>query len=551
MLFKGRKRNYDLADKPLGSGGEGTVYKVNNRNDIVAKIYSTPTKEYENKLTYMSNNPPDRSVLTDIAWPLDILYDSRNQFCGFIMPMMDAKEVLHNLYKYDPNKTPILTNQKKIVIAINICRVISTVHKAGYVFGDFNPRNIGVNLSTGHIGFFDTDGYHINDKNTGKTYRCVACEKEYTAPELIKQCKGTDYANAPLPTFTQETDRFSLAIHIFKLLMNGFTPFNGIKNDENRSTASPGYGIEAIERDNYCFKPGNKPLSLAVPELSSFPREIQILFTRAFIEGRKDPKRRPTADEWDAALTEYSKNLILCSKNSNHYYYKANSKCPYCAADERYLDALYNISNKNGHTQQISWGQPINAPNPSGGNHSIHGKTQYGTPQKNINISSQPVNTVAGQQYSGSYYQGSAPIKKLSTSNQKISNSAQSSSVGYKHNGKPQTQNTPKKGISIWKVLIVLFVVLTLGLTIYSDDGYREIPAKIIESAIVAFLLTLIIGFILYISKHIIVFASNVVCSFLNVKKKQEKKRVTYSVTVIFVLVVVLFVLLKRMKMSS
>lgn len=36
------------------------------------------------------------------------------------------------------------------------------------------------------------------------------------------------YEKTPLDTFTKETDYFALAIHIFKLLNNGFTPFNGI-----------------------------------------------------------------------------------------------------------------------------------------------------------------------------------------------------------------------------------------------------------------------------------------------------------------------------------
>ena len=36
------------------------------------------------------------------------------------------------------------------------------------------------------------------------------------------------YEKTPLDIFTKETDYFALAIHIFKLLNNGFTPFNGI-----------------------------------------------------------------------------------------------------------------------------------------------------------------------------------------------------------------------------------------------------------------------------------------------------------------------------------
>ena len=58
----------------------------------------------------------------------------------------------------------------------------------------------------------------------------------------------------PLPTFSVDTDRFALAIHIFKLLMNGYSPFNGIDSKLTVSQASPGLGDVAVDRDNYCFK---------------------------------------------------------------------------------------------------------------------------------------------------------------------------------------------------------------------------------------------------------------------------------------------------------
>lgn len=357
LIYKGKLGVYNLESNPLARGGEGSVYNVKNNNTIVAKIYFNPTKELQEKLTYMANNQPDKSVLNDIAWPLDILYDNKGSFSGFIMPKMKTGMELGELYKFNLDKEPILTYQHRIVIAINICRVISAVHEAGYVFGDFNPANIGVDLKNGHVGFFDADSYHIHDKETGKTYRCGVCLNGYVAPELIQRCKGTNYLDAPLPTFTQETDRFSLAIHIFKLLMNGFTPFNGIKDSETISSSSPGIGNQAIERDNYCFKPGNKHQSLATPNLTSFPINIQKLFSRAFIDGKIEPTKRPTANEWGDALTNYLNNeLKVCSKDKNHYYYKILKTCPYCEAEDRYKR---NLISKQG---QISFPTSVNVP---------------------------------------------------------------------------------------------------------------------------------------------------------------------------------------------
>ena len=205
--------------------------------------------------------------------------------------------------------------------------------------------NIGVNLKDGTVAFFDTDTYHIRDPYTNETYRCNVAYPGYVAPELITASKSYKitsptekdvYAHMPLPTFTEQTDNFALAIHIFKLLMNGYSPFNGIDSKLTVSQASPGMGDVAVERDNYCFKPGLKPQSAATPPLTTLPKTIQDLFTRAFVNGRTSPTTRPSADEWRAALEQYEKSLTQCKVNANHHYYKLNSSCPWCEAKKRY-----------------------------------------------------------------------------------------------------------------------------------------------------------------------------------------------------------------------
>ena len=368
--FGQTQKRYILEQKAFKQGGEGSVYNVvNSQNDnIVAKIYHPKvlTAELAAKIKYMASNPPSASILDQIAWPKDCLYDNVGHFVGFIMPKLKIDAELGELYKY-PARNIKLNNDQKVVLAINICRVIAEVHKAGYVFGDFNPCNIGVNLSKGNVAFLDTDSYHIYDKANNKLYRCVVCATGYVAPELIKQCKGTDFKSAPLPTFTQETDRFALAIHIFKLLFNGMTPYNGIPEGERASQASPGLGNVAIERDSYCFKPGNKPQSMATPPMEAFPDELQELFTRAFIVGRYDAKLRPTAEEWDRALTNYRSQLVQCGNDPLHYFYNKLASCPYCEADQRYntvlsLMSVYGSSSAPGSTGQIPFSTPVAVP---------------------------------------------------------------------------------------------------------------------------------------------------------------------------------------------
>jgi serine/threonine protein kinase len=361
---------YNLNPTPIGSGGEGDIYAVHGM-DYVAKIYKTGvlTSELERKLKVMIENPPNASVLSQVAWPLDLISDDNGKCCGFVMPKLSINAELGEVYKY-PATLPISSHQK-LNIAQNICVVISEVHKAGYVFGDFNPRNIGLDVNTGLVSFLDTDTYHVADENM--VFRCNVCAPGYAAPELLEKCSeyvGANpgasknaYALTPLPTFTQETDNFALAIHIFKLLMNGYTPFGGIIETASVSQSSPGVGDAAVRRNSYCFRPGYKAQSVAIPALEALSGELADLFTRAFIEGRVAPQKRPTAVEWHNALSKYEQQLVTCPNNPMHHYDKKNTKCPLCEADEKFSEAL-GVSAKPAASQlkQAAYATPPSAP---------------------------------------------------------------------------------------------------------------------------------------------------------------------------------------------
>jgi len=345
--------SYRLESSAFSSGGEGDIYRVlGSAPKKVAKIYKAgkSSRDLENKLIYMVSNPPDPTVLNQVAWPLDVLYDTQNKFCGFVMPELSINAELKDVYQYP--STVSLSARNKIIIAENICAVISAVHSAGYVFGDFNPRNIGVDKNSGKVASLDTDSYHVFDNGRNKCYRCIVCADGYAAPELLEACANHAasypndskqlYEKTPLPTFTKETDNFALAIHIFKLLVNGFTPFGGIIDKVTPSQASPSMGNAAIRRNEYSFRPGYKPLSPAVPPLDVFPQEIMDLFTRAFlIVGTVNPSQRPTSIEWYHALSRYETTLIDCRKNKLHQYDGTKNKtCPFCEADTRYQSSI-------------------------------------------------------------------------------------------------------------------------------------------------------------------------------------------------------------------
>ena len=340
MYYKGKGgKQYTLDQNPFAQGGEGKLYNVIGNPDIVAKIYKNGLNnaEKENKLLIMVDNPPSQQVMSQIAWPLDVLYDSRHSFVGFVMPKLPINEDINVIYEYGASaKYPKITWSNKILIAKNLCAVLGAVHDAGHVVGDLNPKNISVNPNNGRIVFVDTDSYHIEDN--GRVYRCNVGIAEYFPAEIQRKLKGgASLTDIPLPTFSMNSDNFALAVHIFQLLMNGTHPFacRVLPSQPSVAFAQPS---DNILNGIFPFMHPNSgtDIPLYAPSMDILPQNMKDLFRRAFVVGHKDPNQRPSAEEWYVALEDLQQELCRCPKKSNHEYYKKLSTCPWCEVDQRY-----------------------------------------------------------------------------------------------------------------------------------------------------------------------------------------------------------------------
>jgi len=329
----------------LGSGGEGSVYEIVGYPNRVAKIYHDESnfqkKEREAKINAMvaisqNFNFKSASLSNDIAWPLAPLYDVNGNFIGFGMDRIPATTELDDLYVYPTKNNATVTIKDRVTCLISLCDVIERLHKIDQVFGDFNPNNIKIK-SDWTVSFVDADSYHVNNK--GNVYRCVVCAPGYVAPEVIRACKGTTYAQCKYTTFTKETDRFALAIHIFRMLMNGCHPFTCERHVTRVGSApapkSTDKRVETGETPFFKSVP-NCVAPQYAPDINSLPLYLRDLFRKAFIEGHTEPSKRPSASEWKRALIKYNSELIECKSNHLHFYWKGDHSCPYCEADRRY-----------------------------------------------------------------------------------------------------------------------------------------------------------------------------------------------------------------------
>ena len=336
-----------LKEPPLASGGEGKVYEIVGYPKKVAKIYHdlSNAKSKEGKITEMvkiseGSTFQKTHLAQDVAWPLSPLFDARHNFIGFGMNRITANDELDDLYVYPPKDNAHVTVENKVACAISLCDIVERLHSQGKYFGDGNPVNLKID-SNFDVCFLDADSFHFN--SNGTTYKCEVCAPGYVAPELIRKCKGTTYADYPGETFNEASDNFSLAIHIFRLLFNGAHPYI-CQRQLKRAGSAP--APKSMDKRVECgetpfFKPiPNYTTPSYAPSIDSVPPYIRTLFERAFVDGHTNPHKRPSAAEWKQALTKLKGDIKHCSNNNNHYYWTGNKSCPYCEADKNYKEGM-------------------------------------------------------------------------------------------------------------------------------------------------------------------------------------------------------------------
>ncbi|MDM8532109.1 hypothetical protein QUF63_13135 [Anaerolineales bacterium HSG25] len=345
ILFNTQQQPIQLGDI-LGRGGEANVFEIVGRPGQVAKLYHQPTPEKEAKLTAMLANPPAVSnTHIAIAWPIELLYQA-GQFVGFIMPLVANSRPLFEVYN------PALRHKNQSDFnwlalhrtALNLAIAVQTIHDTGHVIGDINESNMLVNEQA-LVTLVDTDSLQILSDD-GQIHRCRVGKAEYTPPEL----QGISFDKIDQ---TIEHDLFGLAVLIFQLLMQGFHPFAGVLSSQ----------MSVGRVDLYCIKKGLFPYNSApenmaekymeqfrdwampsanlvkpppaAPPFEMLSPDLQAAFMACFVDGHKNPTRRPTAITWYNLLREAEQNLVTCPQNHQHEYANHLRDCPWCKLEQK------------------------------------------------------------------------------------------------------------------------------------------------------------------------------------------------------------------------
>jgi TonB family protein len=312
----------------LGAGGQATVYPVPGRPDRVAKIYHHPAPEQELKLRRMLARRPAGAALMGagagiFAWPLELLRDEDGGLAGFLLPRVDGKLRVFELYNPATRRerAPLFHHGLLHRAARNLAAAFDKLHEAGYVVGDVNESNILVG-EDGRVVLIDTDSFQVPDPSSGTVYRCPVGRPEFTPPEL-RERSFADVDRAP------EHDRFGLGVLVFQMLMEGTHPFAG----RFRGAGEPPSIQERIAAGHfpYGLRAGGvlEPPRTA-PPLQLLAPGVRDLVRRCFEDGHHDPAARPSAAEWREALAAAEEALATCARSEQHLYAPHLGGCPWC-----------------------------------------------------------------------------------------------------------------------------------------------------------------------------------------------------------------------------
>ncbi|HET8629548.1 MAG TPA: hypothetical protein VFL91_19190 [Thermomicrobiales bacterium] len=354
-----------VLDALVARGGEGAVYLVAQRPDLVAKLYHAPAgAEKAAKLAAMVRLANGR-LQALAAWPVETLHDRPGGAVrGLLMPRVQGHRELHALYgprtrlrEFPDADFPFL-----VQAAANVARAFAVIHEHGHVIGDVNHGSVLVS-GRATVRLVDCDSFQVHDG--GRRYLCLVGVPTHTPPEL----QGRPFDRE---VRTPNHDAFGLAVLIFQLLFLGRHPYSGVflgTGDLPLERAIRefrfAYGASAAAR-RMRQPPHTPALETATPAVGA-------LFERAFGPEGAGPAGRPTARAWVDALDAVSRQLVVCRRHTGHHYPRALAACPWCAIEAGLGLLLFNVALPRGASPMPSttsvdlealWQQILAVPDP-------------------------------------------------------------------------------------------------------------------------------------------------------------------------------------------
>lgn len=330
-----------VVEKELGSGGQGTVYRVscNGKPKALkwyhAGIFKTQEKLelfYENVSTNVENGSPSAEFL----WPEDVT-EIKNGSFGYIMDL--RPERFCELSRLLVGKKARFKNYGvRIDAMLNLVSAFRVLHNQGYAYQDLNDGNFFFDPNTGECLICDNDNALYQGNHTG-----ILGKQRYMAPEIVLGQKLPDKA----------TDRFSMSVILF-MMMVAFHPLEGVYSTPpcmTREYERRFYGeapVFVFDPKDSRNRPSEKLGAHAAAVWNELPDYVRSAFETSFSkesmtfypEKNRYGKSRMIEREWLAILSRFRSSVYNCPCGSEIFVRDVPARCPQCGREARVWNKL-------------------------------------------------------------------------------------------------------------------------------------------------------------------------------------------------------------------
>lgn len=278
----------------LAEGGEGVIYPLADRQDVLIKLYHPQELAkrgllLQQKVTAMRSIPA-LAEHKGVSWPRLHVFDKDQRWIGYAMYRAEGKTLFMlahaMLYK---KHFPNLDRRQLVSYLINLVSHLKDLQAHGIMVGDYSPHNMLCNPNSNAVTLIDCDSYQL--QHNGRHFANPVGTPDMTPLEH----HGASFSSL---VRTPESEAFSLAIILFKCLMLGRHPYDIVGGEDP---------VTNLKRGNFAYGIGNKgiPAGPWYNIWSHMPHRLKSHFITTFTDGAQNPAQRTSLDEWLETLRLY------------------------------------------------------------------------------------------------------------------------------------------------------------------------------------------------------------------------------------------------------
>ena len=332
IYFEHELQSQNYTDRPIGSGAKGQVFRSVDGNYVFKRLSEqrmtaaeiTAHRERLRLVCDQFNVVKQRPYWAELfAWPDRVALRMNQTPClGVRMAHVDLSALHNHIEMFSaPTGYSDLTKDErgwwiaKVAICMKLARAVAYLDSFNLAHTDISGRNVYGDVFSGQMKLIDCDG--IVSPGT-ELQAQVGGTIDFMAPELVS-------GDEPFPNL--QTDRHALAVFIYRMLLY-LHPLRGPRNFAGDGDAAEKRvrGRDALYIEHHT-RPENRPEG-RIFSTEALGARMHDLFQRAFVMGLHEPGIRPTAKEWEDALTRLYDRIVPCSNPKCHQRFFAAPESP-------------------------------------------------------------------------------------------------------------------------------------------------------------------------------------------------------------------------------